>query len=395
MARHFIFVAVPFLPCRRTAYYESSEMLLTTTGRRDLILITGCEPNHQHRLRQSTKMDAIEKFIEQMPKVELHVHLEGSVQPQTLLKLANRHHIALPADNLKSLHEWYTFRDFSHFLEIYMAIAGCLRTAEDIELIAREFLAGQAAQNIVYSEVTFTPYNQYFINGLGFHEQMDAVNRARQWGEKELGVQMGIIMDIPRQVTSAEGDVIANWAIERYGDGLIAFGLGGPEIGNPPQKFQTAFDKVRTADIPCILHAGETDGAGSIWNAIKTADSQRIGHGVRAIEDHKLMDYLRDKQIPLEVCPTSNVCLKVFPSLSEHSLPQLLDHGLFITINSDDPPMFNTTLTREYIAGQKTWNWSRNTITMLALNAVDVTLLGEDGKVAMRREFERQFAQIS
>jgi len=339
-------------------------------------------------------MAMIKKFIEQMPKVELHVHLEGSVQPQTLLKLANRHNVALPADNLESLRDWYTFRDFNHFLDIYMTISGCLRTAEDIELIAREFLTGQAEQNIVYSEVTFTPYNQYLTNRLGFHEQMDAINRAREWGERELGVHMGIIMDIPRQITSAEGNVIANWAVERYGDGLVAFGLGGPEVGNPPQKFQAAFDQVRAAGIPCILHAGETEGPTSIWNAIEVADSKRIGHGVRAIENAKLMKYLRDKQIPLEVCPSSNVCLKVFPSLAEHSLPQLQEQGLYVTINSDDPPMFNTTLTNEYIIGQKTWNWNRATIETFVLNAVDVTLLPEKEKRDMRRKSEVQFESI-
>ncbi len=339
-------------------------------------------------------MDMIEEFIEQIPKVELHVHLEGSVQPQTLLKLASRHFVALPADNLESLHEWYTFRDFNHFLDIYMTISSCLRSTEDIELITREFLVGQAKQNIVYSEVTFTPYNQYLTNGLGFHEQMDAINCAREWGERELGVRMGIIMDIPRQVTSVEGDMIANWAIKRYGDGIVAFGLGGPEVGNPPQKFQSAFDKVRKAGIPCILHAGETDGATSIWNAIKVADSQRIGHGVRAIEDPKLMNYLRDKQIPLEICPSSNVCLSVFPSLAEHSLPQLLEQGLYVTINSDDPPMFNTTLTTEYIICQKAWNWDHATIEKLVLNAIDVTLLTEKEKQNMRRKLRAQFESI-
>ena len=249
----------------------------------------------------------MEKFITKMPKVELHVHLEGSVQPETLLKLAKRHNIALPAHDLKGVRKWYQFRDFSHFLDIYMTISGCLHRAEDIELIAREFLIRQAQQNILYSEVTFTPYNQYLNTGLGFHEQMDAVNRAREWGEKHLGVRMGIIMDIPRQIPPSEGDVIAEWAVERFGDGLIALGLGGPEAGNPPKKFQSAFDRVREVGIPCILHAGEMAGSESIWEAIDVAASQRIGHGVRAVEDVKLMEYLRARQIPLELCPTSNV----------------------------------------------------------------------------------------
>jgi len=340
-------------------------------------------------------MTELESFITQMPKVELHVHLEGAVQPATLLKLAERHQVPLPADTVEGLREWYTFRDFDHFIEIYMTISSCLRTAEDIELIAREFLAGQAAQNIVYSEVTFTPYNQFMTNGLGFHEQIDAVNRAREWGEEALGVRMGIIMDIPRIISPAEGDTVAGWMLERYGDGLIALGLGGPEIDNPPQKYRSAFDRMRAAGIPCILHAGETAGAESIWDALTVAGSRRIGHGVRAIEDPALVAHLRERQIPLEVCPSSNICLKVFPSLAEHSLPRLLEGGLYVTLNSDDPPMFNTTLTREYLLGQRTWNWSRETVEQLALNAVDAALLPEAERQALRRSFEQDFERLS
>lgn len=337
---------------------------------------------------------SLEHFITQMPKVELHVHLEGSVRPETLLKLAQRHQVALPANSVEGLRKWYTFRDFNHFIEIYMTISSCLRTAEDIELIAREFLIGQAEQNILYSEVTFTPFNQFYNNQLGFHEQIDAVNRARVWAEKNLGVRMGIIMDIPRIFSSEDGMMIADWAIERYGDGLIALGLGGPEVDHPPEKFQAAFDKVRAAGLPCILHAGETVGPPSIWSAIRVADTKRIGHGVRAIEDPQLVEYLREKQIPLEVCPTSNVCLKVYPSLEEHSLPGLLEQGLYITINSDDPPMFNTTLTNEYLAGQQTYGWDAKLIQQIVLNAVKVTLLPEQERMDMVRSFSGEFDHL-
>lgn len=336
-------------------------------------------------------MNTLELFITKMPKVELHVHLEGSVRPETLLKLAKHHHVTLPADNINGLRHWYTFRDFDHFIEIYMTISSCLRTAEDIELIAREFLIGQAEQNIIYSEVTFTPFNQYYTNQLGFHQQMDAVNRARSWAEKELGVRMGIIMDIPRIFPPEDGMTIADWAIERYGDGLIALGLGGPEVNHPPEKYQAAFDKVRAAGIPCILHAGETVGPPSIWSAIHVADTKRIGHGVRAIEDPQLVDYLRKTQIPLEVCLTSNVCLKVYPTIQKHSLPELMAQGLYVTINSDDPPMFNTTLTNEYLVGHKIFGWDANTICGLVLNAVNVTLLSEDERIGMHHYFEDTF----
>jgi len=337
---------------------------------------------------------SIEHFITKMPKVELHVHLEGSVRPETLLKLAERHHVTLPAENVEGLRKWYTFRDFNHFIEIYMTISSCLRTAEDIELIAREFLMGQAEQNILYSEVTFTPFNQYMNNQLGFHEQIDAVNRARAWAESELGVRMGIIMDIPRIVPPRDGLTVADWAIERYGNGLIALGLGGPEIDNPPEKYHAAFERVRAAGIPCILHAGETVGPSSIWSAIRVADTKRIGHGVRAIEDPELVAYLRETQIPLEVCPTSNICLKVYPSLEEHSLPELMRQGLYVTINSDDPPMFNTTLTDEYLAGYQTYGWDADVIRKLVLNAVKATLLSETEKKEMLRTFSGVFERL-
>ena len=336
----------------------------------------------------------IETFITQMPKVELHVHLEGSTRPETLLKLAARHAVPLPAEDVDGLRRWYTFRDFDHFIEIYMTISGCLRTAEDIELIAREFLTGQAEQNILYSEVTFTPYNQLFNNGLDFHVQIEAVNRARRWAEDELGVRMGMIIDIPRVIPPAEGDRMVGWVIDHHGDGVVALGLGGPEVGHPPEKYRAGFELARDAGLPCILHAGETAGPESIWSALRIADSRRIGHGVRAIEDPQLVAYLKEKQIPLEVCPTSNICLKVYPSLQEHSLPPLLEAGLYITLNSDDPPMFNTTLTEEYLHCQQAYGWDRTQIEHLLFNAVEASLLPDFERAAMRADFKARFSAL-
>jgi adenosine deaminase len=336
-------------------------------------------------------MKTIDEYIRQMPKVELHVHLEGSVRPETLLRLAERHHISLPAETVEGIREWYTFRDFEHFVEIYMTISSCLRSADDIELIAREFLLGQAEQNILYSEVTFTPYNQFANCRLGFHEQLHAINRAREWGEKELGVRMGMIIDIPRERPPEAGEQVATWVIDRYGDGVIALGLGGPERGNPPEKFREAFNRIRNSGIPCVLHAGETDGPSSIWNAIEVADPVRIGHGVRAIEDANLMEYLKRTQLPLEVCPTSNICLNIFPSLAEHCLPQLIEQGLRVNINSDDPPMFNTTLVGEFLAGARTFGWDRAAIRELVFSAVDVSLLPSSERREMREKFHGNF----
>jgi aminodeoxyfutalosine deaminase len=205
---------------------------------------------------------------------------------------------------------------------------------------------------------------------------------------------MGMIIDIPREQAPEAGEQVATWVIDRFGDGVIALGLGGPEKGNPPEKFRNAFNRVRNNGIPCVLHAGETDGPSSIWNAIEVAEPARIGHGVRAIEDASLIDHLKRTQLPLEVCPTSNICLGVFPSLEEHCLPQLLERSLRVSINSDDPPMFNTTLANEYLACTKTFGWERATLRALAINAVDMTLLPSSERHEMREEITKKFTAL-
>lgn len=331
------------------------------------------------------------EFIRQMPKVELHVHLEGSVRPETLLKLARRHGVALPADTVEGIQQWYTFVDFAHFVEVYMLISECIRTAEDLELITREFLVGQAAQNIRYSEVTYTPYTHYTQKGISIDDQLTAINRARDWAEAELGVSMNLVLDIARLVTPEEGMITAEWVIEHTGNGVVALGLGGAEVGNPPEKFTAAFDRVRAAGIPSVPHAGETEGPASIWGAIRALEAIRIGHGVRCLEDPALVDYLREHQIPLEVCPSSNVCLGVAPSIEQHPLPRLLAEGLYVTLNSDDPPMFNTTLTDEYLRAASTFDLDHDTLQHLVMNAANAALLPEAKKNALVADFQTAF----
>jgi adenosine deaminase len=176
-------------------------------------------------------------YIIAVPKVELHVHLEGSMPPETLLTLARRHGIALPVNTLDEVRDWFTFIDMPHFVNIYIAISRVLQTPEDIEQLARDFLKGQAAQNIVYSEITYTPYTHYHQKGLSFYEQLDALNRARRWAEDTLGVTMRYIFDIARELAPEQGAITADWVIESFHEpdsGIVALGLGGYEVGNPP-----------------------------------------------------------------------------------------------------------------------------------------------------------------
>jgi adenosine deaminase len=336
-------------------------------------------------------------YIRAMPKVEVHVHLEGSVRPATLLALGARHAETLPATTVEGLRAWYSFTSFQHFVEVYVAVQSCLRTPDDIELIAREFLAGQAAQNVRYSEVTYTALTHYRMKGIAFADQLAALNRARAWAEAELHTTMRLVIDIPRGAIALTEDdtlMVADWAIAAQGDGVVALGLGGMEVGFPPEQFRAAFDRAHAAGVPGVPHAGETAGPESIWAALGALHAVRIGHGVRCLDDLALVAELRARQIPLEVCPTSNVCLGVAPSLAEHPLPRLRAEGLFVTVNSDDPPMFNTTLTDEYLRLADTFGLGVDEIEELALNAVRASLLPLERRLELEREFAVEFARL-
>jgi adenosine deaminase len=332
------------------------------------------------------------EFFQRIPKVELHVHLEGSVRPQTVLKLAKRHGIELPADSVEGLQEWYRFSDFSHFVQIYVAVSKCIKTPEDLELITREFLEGQAEQNIRHSEVTFTASTIARFVDIPWAEQHPALLRAMRYGEEELGVTMNLILDIVRGSTLEMAIEVANWAIAS--EGVVALGLSGEEKRGTTQ-YAPAFEIAKNAGLPIVPHAGETVGPESIWEVLEYTNPARIGHGVRCVEDPKLVRELVARQIPLEVCPTSNVVLGVFPSLAEHSLPRLLDEGAYVTINSDDPPMFGTTLSSEFQRCAEAFEFNEDIVWSLCLNAARASLLPAARKDALIAQMRHDFAEVS
>ena len=336
------------------------------------------------------------QYIHLMPKVELHVHLEGAIRPATLLQLAKRNHVPLPAESLAELSAWYTFRDFPHFAEIYQTLSRCIRTADDIEFITREFLAGQAEQNIRHSEATFTALTHYRNLGLSFDEQLAAIDRARDWGERELNTSLLVIFDIPREFASPEEALqLAQWLAARRPASVAALGLGGYEVDFPPEKYHEAFEYAHAARLTTILHAGETEGPQSIWSALRLGRSVRIGHGVRCLEDPKLVAYLREHQIPLEVCPTSNVCLGVVKDLASHPLPQLLAENLYVTVNSDDPPMFSTTLTEEFLRISQQFGFAQTDLQRFTMNALQASRLPEARKKALEQTFRKEFETLA
>lgn len=331
---------------------------------------------------------ATTEHLRQMPKVELHVHLEGAIAAPTLLALAERHGISLPGRTEAELANWLQFRDFPHFADVYQSISRCIQTPEDLEMLTYEFLREQARQSIWHTEFTFTAWTHFRNWGLPYAEQFAALHQARQRAERDFGVSSLIIVDIPRGYASLqEGLVVAEQAVLARACGVAALGLGGYEVGNPVATYRSAFALAHEAGLPCVLHAGETEGPASIWEALEVGHSRRIGHGVRCLEDPALVTYLRTHQIPLEVCPSSNVCLKVVANYAVHPLPTLLAQGLYVTLNSDDPALFGTTLTQEYQKSYQLLGLSLEQLAQLSANALAASLLTPVQRVALENRF--------
>lgn len=332
---------------------------------------------------------SLHDYIAAAPKVELHVHLEGSIAPSTLLRLAERHRVDLPADTEDGLRNWYRFRDFHHFIEVYVAITKCLRTVEDFELIVYEFGADMARQNIRYAEVTFSPSTHLWINGVDQDVWFTGLTEGRRRARESFGSEINWVFDLVRNdyPELARFDYTTGVAIEGREEGVVAIGLGGMEEGYPPAPFVPWFDRARAAGLRSAPHAGEHAGPESVWGAIEDLGAERIGHGVRAIEDPMLVDYLAKHRIPLEISPTSNINLDIYPDAASHPLKRLHEAGVVVTVNSDDPPLFNTTLTDELALLVDPWGFSRETIDEILLNGVRFSFLSEEKKSRMEADF--------
>jgi adenosine deaminase len=329
-------------------------------------------------------------MIERMPKAELHVHLEGSVRPETMLELGKRHGVEYPFTNAESAREWYRFRDFAHFVEVYVAICNSLLTVEDFERITWELGETAHAQNIQYLEVTMSPTSPLYPRTTALPDVVLAGVRAgARQALADFGVRMQFILDPVRIRSTEEVMALAEWCVDNLGDGLVGFGLGGTEIGNPASRYREAITFARERGARISLHAGETVGPESIWDALETG-TERIGHGVTSVQDARLVQHLAEQGIILEVSPTSNLCLGVAPSYAEHPFRALYDAGVQVTINSDDPPMFNATLTGEYLALATECDFSVEELAALSLRAANAAFLPENERVALTTRFAEE-----
>ncbi|HEY1350650.1 MAG TPA: adenosine deaminase [Ktedonobacteraceae bacterium] len=342
---------------------------------------------------------SLQRYIRAVPKAELHVHLEGAIRPETLLALARRNKVMLPADDLPGLRRWFAYRDFDHFVEIFFLVSRCLQTTEDYELIAYEFGEQMQRQQIRYAEVTFSASTHRYGLGIDHDRYFSGLNRGRERARQDFGVEMRWVFDIVRDVREESerrkrADFTTRVALECQQDGVVALGLGGNEAGHPPEEFAPWFEQALAAGLHSVPHAGENAGPASVWGALHTLGAQRIGHGVRAIEDPALVQHLAHQRIPLEVCPGSNICLGIYPDFASHPLARLYHAGVQFSVNSDDPPLFNVTLNDDVERLHSAFGLELDAIDEIVLNGVRHSFLPRESRQTMESEFRAQMLRL-
>jgi adenosine deaminase len=326
-------------------------------------------------------------FVRQLPKAELHVHIEGTLEPEMMFDLAQRNGIEIPYDSVEAIREAYSFTSLQSFLDIYYQGAAVLATEQDFYDLMLAYLERAHADGVVRAEIFFDPQT-HTVRGIGFDVFMGGFTRAIDDARDEWGISAALILCFLRHLPP-EDAIETLYRAEPFVDQLLGVGLDSSEVGNPPEWFADAFRLAREAGLHTVAHAGEEGPPEYITSAITALDVERIDHGVRAEEDPAVVDTLVEDQIPLTMCPLSNVKLNVFNTIEDHNLKRLLDLGVIVTVNSDDPAYFGGYILDNYLAVAEGLNLTRTELVQLARNSIEASFLGDSEKGALLAELER------
>ncbi|MCL6703998.1 adenosine deaminase [Pseudomonas sp. T1.Ur] len=312
-------------------------------------------------------------WLNALPKAELHLHLEGSLEPELLFALAERNKIALPWNDVDTLRQAYAFNNLQEFLDLYYQGADVLRTSQDFYDLTWAYLLRCKAQNVIHTEPFFDPQT-HTDRGIPFEVVLNGIAAALKDGEQQLGITSGLILSFLRHLSEEQAEKTLDQALP-FRDAFVAVGLDSSEMGHPPSKFQRVFDRARNEGFLTVAHAGEEGPPEYIWEALDLLKIQRIDHGVRAIEDERLMQRIIDEQIPLTVCPLSNTKLRVFDDMSQHNILDMLERGVKVTVNSDDPAYFGGYVTENFHALHTHLGMTQDQAKRLAQNSLDARLV--------------------
>ena len=331
-------------------------------------------------------MSSTEEFIAGLPKAELHVHLEGSVEPETLLKLARRHDSPLAAGGGKQLQALYATRDFGGFLQAFRAVCQLLQTPEDYELITYNALSRLARQNVRYAEVTLSA-GVVLWKGENLPSSFEGIEAGARRAQEEFGIRVKWIFDVVRQFSLELAEAVLREAVRLQDRGVVGIGIGGDEQQAAPELFREVFVNARKEGLRRTAHAGETVGPVSVWGALEALDAERISHGLTADDDPRLVEHLAERQIPVDICLTSNVRTGSLAELSNHPVRRYFNQGLLISLNTDDPALFGTNLNREYLLAQEVFGFSREELTRLAEDSFQAAFLTPEEKQSFLAAF--------
>jgi adenosine deaminase len=321
-----------------------------------------------------------------VPKAELHMHLEGALEPELALAFARRNRISLRFSSVEDLRRSYQFTDLQSFLQLYYECIASLVTEQDFYDLALSYLRRAAADGVRHAEVFFDP--QSHINrGVNFESVITGIRRALELGRRQYGISSNLIMCFLRHLSAEQAMETLEMALP-FRDWILGVGLDSSELGNPPMNFVKVFARARQAGFRGVAHAGEEGPPDYVWQALDLLGAERIDHGVRALEDPSLVRRLAKEQIALTVCPLSNVRLGVFPSMRQHNLKRLLDADLSVMINSDDPAYFGGYVSDNYIAAQEALDLSRADIERLAANSFTASFLPAEAKRTLLDELK-------
>ncbi|MBP9718400.1 adenosine deaminase [Candidatus Gracilibacteria bacterium] len=329
---------------------------------------------------------SLNDFIQKIPKAELHLHIEGTLEPELMLSLAQRNNIRLPFASVDELKKAYSFSNLQDFLDIYYQGAAVLQTEEDFYDLTFSYLKKAHSQGVVHTELFFDPQT-HTDRGIPFKTVIDGIMRACEQAATEFGISTKRILCFLRHLDEESAMKTLEQALP-YKDSIIAVGLDSSEVNNPPSKFERVFKKAREAGFLVTAHAGEEGPPSYVWEALNLLRAARIDHGNNALQDESLVKELVQKRIPLTVCPLSNLKLKVVKDLHEHPLKKMMEAGLLVSINSDDPAYFGGYIADNYQAITEALNLSKEEIIQLAKNSFQSSFLTADEKREMITKIE-------
>lgn len=322
--------------------------------------------------------EELNRYIRLIPKAELHLHIEGSLEPELMLAMAKKNGVNIKYKSEDELRAAYNFNNLQEFLDIYYAGADVLLTEEDFYDLTFAYLKKIHEDNVLHTEIFFDPQT-HTVRGVAFDTVVKGITRALQDGKEQMGISSHLIMCFLRHLDEKSAQETLDYALD-YKDKIIGVGLDSSEVGNPPSKFVNVFKRAQEEGFLTVAHAGEEGPAEYVWEAINLLNVERIDHGVQSINDEKLVAELVKKQMPLTVCPLSNLKLKVVSDLKDLPLKRMMDKNMMVTINSDDPSYFGGYVNQNYLEVAEALNLTKDDILLLAKNSFNASFLTDDEK---------------